>query len=129
MSRVLDEERPDLVVFTGDVIGGHGARSSKAAWGMAAAPLIERGLPWCAVFGNHGDECGLSRRQLLAIQRKIPGCLTRSGPSRVSILGERSIVRPKTMGSTNGTVARARLSRVRVMAIPLTPVLSSIRDR
>jgi predicted MPP superfamily phosphohydrolase len=74
MSQVLDEEQPDLVIFTGNVIGGHSAKSSEATWCMAAAPLIARGLPWCAGFGNHDDECGVSRRQLLAIQRKISGC-------------------------------------------------------
>jgi hypothetical protein len=84
MSQILDEEQPDLVIFTGDVIGGHSAKSPEATWCMAAAPLIARRLPWCAVFGNHDDECGLSRKELLVIQKKIPGCLTRTGPSQVS---------------------------------------------
>jgi hypothetical protein len=84
MSQVLDAEQPDLVIFTGDVIGGENARDPASAWHMAAAPLVDRGLPWCAVFGNHDDECGASRSQLLAIQQQIPGCLTRSGPRQVS---------------------------------------------
>ena len=28
---------------------------------MAASPMIERRLPWCTVFGNHDDECGMTR--------------------------------------------------------------------
>lgn len=84
MSQVLDAEQPDLVIFTGDVIGGENARDPASAWRMAAAPLVERGLPWCAVFGNHDDECGASRSQLLAVQQQIPGCLTRPGPHQVS---------------------------------------------
>jgi hypothetical protein len=87
MSQVLDMERPDLVIFTGDVVGGQGAKDPQAAWHMATAPLVARDLPWCAVFGNHDDECGTSRKQLLDLQREIPGCLTRSGPSQVSGLG------------------------------------------
>ena len=98
MSQVLDEEQPDLVIFTGDVIGGQSAKSPEAAWRMATAPLVARGLPWCAVFGNHDDECGASRRQLLAMQQKIPGCLTRSGPSQVSGLGNFFAPHPRGKG-------------------------------
>ena len=88
MERVLDLEQPDLVVFTGDVIGGrHGTRNARAAWAHAAAPLVARDLRWCAVFGNHDDECDASRAELLALQRQIPGCLTRPGPARVSGTG------------------------------------------
>jgi 3',5'-cyclic AMP phosphodiesterase CpdA len=87
IAQVLDVERPDLVIFTGDVIGGQEARDPQAAWRMATALLVARGLPWCAVFGNHDDECGTARAQLLSLQQEIPGCLTRSGPSQVSGLG------------------------------------------
>ncbi len=85
MERVLDLEQPDLVVFTGDVLGGQGGtRNARAAWARATAPLVARDLRWCAVFGNHDDECDASRAELLAIQQQIPGCLTRPGPARVS---------------------------------------------
>ena len=87
MLRVLDLEQPDLVIFTGDVIGGQDAKDPQKAWRLAAAPLVARGVPWCAVFGNHDDECGATRAQLLAMQQEIPGCRTRPGPSRVSGLG------------------------------------------
>jgi len=87
MSLVLDLEKPDLVLLTGDVLGGSGARDAETAWQLATAPLVERNLPWAAIFGNHDDECGVPRRQLLAIQQGLPGCLTRSGPERVSGVG------------------------------------------
>ncbi len=87
MSAVLDAEQPDLVVFTGDVLGGQGANDPQAAWRMAAAPVVEHGLPWCAVFGNHDDESGATRAELLTIQQQLPGCLTRPGPTGVSGLG------------------------------------------
>ncbi len=76
MDRVLDLEQPDLVVFTGDVLGGQGHKNARDAW-AATAPLVARDLRWCAVFGNHDDECDASRAELLAMQRQIPGCLTR----------------------------------------------------
>ena len=87
MAQVLDLEQPDLVILTGDVLGGQGTRDPSAAWQMAAAPMVARELPWCAVFGNHDDESGATRTELLAMQLRIPGCLTRPGPSGVSGLG------------------------------------------
>ena len=87
MAQVLEAERPDLVILTGDVLGGQGAADPPTAWHMAAAPMVARGLPWCAVFGNHDDECGATRAELLAMQQQIPGCLTRPGPAGVSGLG------------------------------------------
>ena len=87
MTRVLDLEQPDLVVFTGDVIGGQGENDPLLAWPMAATPMRDRGVPWCAVFGNHDDECGLPRSRLMDLQRSLPGCLTLPGPARVSGLG------------------------------------------
>jgi len=87
LEAVLTAEQPDLAIFTGDVLGP-GCRDATAAWAMATAPLVRRGLPWAAVFGNHDDESGAaSRAQLMALQRRIPGCLTRPGPRTVSGLG------------------------------------------
>jgi len=87
MEQVLDLEQPDLALFTGDVLGPD-CRDAVAAWRMATAPLTRRRLPWAAVFGNHDDEGGsASRPELMAIQRSIPGCLTRPGPATVSGLG------------------------------------------
>lgn len=104
MGQVLDRERPDLVILTGDVIGGAGAKVPRLAWEMAAAPMVARGLPWASIFGNHDDECGLPRRGLLAIQQAIPGCLTVPGPVRVSGLGNYLLRIRGAKGSRTGFV-------------------------
>ena len=87
MRSVLDLEQPDLVIITGDVICGQGTNDPSVSWPLAAAPMIERGLPWCTVFGNHDDECGMTRPEILQLLQTLPGCLTRPGPARVSGLG------------------------------------------
>jgi predicted phosphodiesterase len=86
MNQTLDLEQPDLVVFTGDVLSPKAHEGTKP-WQMATRPLIEREVPWAAVFGNHDDEGGVSRAELLRIQQSLPGCLTLPGPSMVSGLG------------------------------------------
>jgi hypothetical protein len=87
MEHVLDAERPDLVVLTGDIVSAYESPDPAAAWRAAVAPMMERKLPWAAVFGNHDDEGALSRMQLLEVQRECPGCLTQAGPEGIGGLG------------------------------------------
>lgn len=55
IGEVLDVEKPDLVVLTGDQIH-HDVRDSQTALFKATAPMIERSIPFAAVFGNHDSE-------------------------------------------------------------------------
>lgn len=87
MAAILDAEQPDLVVFTGDMIEGKRCHDPAASVRFALAPVVERGLPWAAVFGNHDDEGSLDRAALLAVQQSLPGCLSQSGPADVSGVG------------------------------------------
>lgn len=59
ISAVLDEEKPDLVLFTGDNIEGYFCKTkenSKKAIDNIAKPLEERKIPWAAALGNHDSE-------------------------------------------------------------------------
>mmetsp|Transcript_31959 Transcript_31959/g.56438 ORF Transcript_31959/g.56438 Transcript_31959/m.56438 type:complete len:687 (-) Transcript_31959:64-2124(-) len=56
---VLDEERPNLVVFSGDQITGESLHRQEDREKMLARlvePLEARDIPWATVFGNH-DSC------------------------------------------------------------------------
>lgn len=75
MNNVLDAERPDLVVFTGDVVYGAPA---KEALLNAMQPCVERGIPFALTFGNHDDEQDLTREQLFGLLTTLPGNLTDS---------------------------------------------------
>ena len=87
MAAILEAEQPDLAVLTGDVIDGKHSQDPAAACRLATAPLVERGIPRAAVFGNHDDEGSLSRAQLMEVQRAIPNCLSQPGPADVSGVG------------------------------------------
>jgi Calcineurin-like phosphoesterase len=52
---ILDVEKPDLVVLTGDQLH-HDNLDSQSALFKVVAPMIERSIPYAAVFGNHDDE-------------------------------------------------------------------------
>jgi 3',5'-cyclic AMP phosphodiesterase CpdA len=87
MGLVLDAERPDLVVLTGDMLEGSQCPDPAAAWRQVVKPMEIRALPWAAVFGNHDDEGSLSRRELLAIQRSSRRCLSEAGPESIPGVG------------------------------------------
>lgn len=55
LGEVLDAEKPDLVVFTGDQVH-HDVLDTQSALFKVVAPVIERAIPWAAVFGNHDSE-------------------------------------------------------------------------
>jgi hypothetical protein len=52
---ILDVEKPDLVVLTGDQLH-HDIPDSQTALFKAVAPMIERSIPFAVVFGNHDSE-------------------------------------------------------------------------
>ena len=73
MNEVLDAEKPDLVIYTGDVIF---AKPAKEAMQKALEPVIKRNIPFAVTFGNHDDEQDMNRRQLYEFIKDMPGNLT-----------------------------------------------------
>jgi 3',5'-cyclic AMP phosphodiesterase CpdA len=67
MGALLDAEKPDLVVLTGDQLH-HDILDSQTALFKVVAPVIERSIPWVAVFGNHDSEGNFA----LSRKRSIP---------------------------------------------------------
>ncbi len=91
VERALDEEQPDLVVFTGDQLNGQGT-SWDAASVLAkfAAPVISRRIPWAAVFGNHDaqDARGSGyRRDQIRLMQGLPYSLVQPGPEDIHGVG------------------------------------------
>ena len=55
IGKILDTEKPDLVILTGDQLH-HEISDSQSALFKVVAPIIERSTPFAAVFGNHDSE-------------------------------------------------------------------------
>ena len=78
----LDAAEPNLVVFLGDMIHGRDLRGEervKKAIDAVVSPVVERGIPFALVFGNHDEECGISKEEQLKIYQSYPGCLAVDG--------------------------------------------------
>ena len=69
INEVLDAERPDLVVFTGDVVY---AAPADTAMRTVLAYASSRKLPFAVTFGNHDNEQGKTHAELYDIIRSMP---------------------------------------------------------
>lgn len=61
MEATLDEVKPDLVVFTGDIVV---SKPSKTGWDEVLEVVISRGIPYLVTLGNHDDESELTRKEV-----------------------------------------------------------------
>ena len=113
VTRVLEDEKPDLVVLSGDQINGDTApdaqsvsfenypclvfpsaasricradKSTKAIFKYAQI-LIKHKVPYVTIFGNHDDEGSFSRESQMTLVESLPYSLSKAGPEDVDGVG------------------------------------------
>lgn len=81
MAAAIDVSKPDLIVLTGDQIKGYsvelmqGNSKEKVRKLLTSLlkPITDRGIPFTATFGNHDEECGVSKEDQMEIYKSLPG--------------------------------------------------------
>lgn len=86
LNEVIDAEKPDLIVFTGDMVWKNKNKTAKALDALFA-PVIAKEIPWAYVFGNHDDEADMSRSQIMDFVSSMPYCLAVAGDESISGIG------------------------------------------
>jgi len=74
ISRVLDTEKPDMVVFTGDIVTG---KPVKEGWDAVTKFVIDRKIPFAVTLGNHDHEQGVTKEEIADIVTAYPFNLNR----------------------------------------------------
>lgn len=69
IQKVLETERPDLAVLTGDVVT---APPAKNGWIRIAKIFEKAEIPWAVVLGNHDAETDLSRDGIFEVLEGLP---------------------------------------------------------
>jgi hypothetical protein len=82
--KVLNAENPDLVVFTGDIVGG---RPQKDGWNTVLKAVIDRKIPYATVIGNHDDEGDWKRPQIAEYLSSQPYSLFVAGSEAITGYG------------------------------------------
>ncbi len=82
MAEILDAEKPQLVMLTGDVLAS--SEQPEAMMKLCSAPMIERKIPWAMALGNHDDEGTKDRRGLMNIIMSLPYSVSQQGPKNIT---------------------------------------------
>lgn len=98
MEAVLDDQRPNLVVFTGDNIrsGPTTAEEARMAMDHIVSPVESRSIPWLVTFGNHDEDqtpsTGMDEEAMLAYYMSFPHNLNQASPPGVNGTGNTHVL-------------------------------------
>ncbi len=74
INSVIDAEKPDLVVFTGDIVTEN---NPEKAYREIGELLESYNINWVVVLGNHDDEHNTKRVELANLLTQFPKCLNK----------------------------------------------------
>ena len=83
MNKVLDIEKPDFVIYTGDIVTDN---NPTALWEQVTGLANERNIPFAVVFGNHDSERDTPRDKVYDIVVGLKGCLNKAKAETVDEL-------------------------------------------
>lgn len=74
MRTVLETEKPDFVVVTGDVVSGYAWDGKTPGWFAQVyknftIPLYEHNMHWAFTAGNHDSQADLTREEISEVDR------------------------------------------------------------
>lgn len=78
VDQVIKDEKPDMIILTGDIIFSKPAKENLRNVLKAVA---SHNIPFSILFGNHDDEFGASREELIKISDEFPNSLTADEPN------------------------------------------------
>jgi predicted phosphodiesterase len=79
MEKTILEEKPDLVVVTGDLIWSEGVKDPLKSYEVVLDVLNKTGIPFAIVHGNHDTEENITRSDLLKMEETIEQALSKDG--------------------------------------------------
>lgn len=87
VTKMIEEEKPDFVVLSGDQVNGETAPDVQSAIFKIALLLKERKLPYAAIFGNHDDAQSMTRDAQMMLMESLPYSLSKAGPADIDGVG------------------------------------------
>ncbi|ETI26388.1 hypothetical protein G647_03165 [Cladophialophora carrionii CBS 160.54] len=87
IARMIEEEKPDFVVLTGDQVNGDTAPDAQTAIFKYSEMFARHRIPYAGIFGNHDDEGNLNRAESMAVMDGLPFSMSTAGPEDVDGVG------------------------------------------
>lgn len=72
INSVVETEKPDLIVFTGDIVTENNPQN---AFGKISKLMQGHNTNWVVVLGNHDDEHNTKRMKIAEMLTQLPNCL------------------------------------------------------
>ncbi|KAJ8748570.1 hypothetical protein K2173_003471 [Erythroxylum novogranatense] len=86
VKRMIQAEKPDFIVFTGDNIFGFDATDSAKSLDAGFSAAIASKIPWAAVLGNHDQEGTLSREGVMKHIVGLENTLSQLNPAEAHVI-------------------------------------------
>ncbi|MBD2866379.1 MULTISPECIES: metallophosphoesterase family protein [Paenibacillus] len=103
--KIIAKEQPDLVVYTGDVIGSMQSVHPPVSFLQATEAPERLGVPWTVVFGNHdADKKDFDKEELMEAVLTRQHCFAKAGPSELHGLGNHALTVTARDGSAGGAL-------------------------
>ena len=80
MRYILDTEKPDVAILTGDIVTDSPARD---AWDVIAGVFLDAKTPWGITLGNHDSETDLSKSRIFDYLKNKPYFIGEKGPDEI----------------------------------------------
>lgn len=89
VTEILEHEKPDFVVITGDVVSGYMWDGVTQGWTASVYSILmnhltELGYNWAITAGNHDSQGDLTREQLSEFDRSFAMSLTQPNAANIS---------------------------------------------
>lgn len=82
INQVIKEEKPDMIILTGDIIFSKPAKENLR---NVLKTVASHGIPFSILFGNHDDEFDANREELIKISDEFPNSLTADEPDLTGV--------------------------------------------
>jgi hypothetical protein len=85
--RMIESEKPDFVILSGDQVNGDTAPDAQTAIFKYSELFARHKIPYAGIFGNHDDEGNLDRKESMLIMDGLPYSLSTAGPEDIDGVG------------------------------------------
>lgn len=80
---LIKSETPDLIVVGGDLIHKKETSFPLTSFEEALTPIVECGIPWAYIFGNHELQSCVETAKYIEILKRMPNSLFKTGPAHI----------------------------------------------